>query len=89
MNPVNFPESNARFGPPSDLTEEQCKTIFAFMSEVTGGSVDGANMVVTAWKPTPEELEELNAGNPVFLSCLGGLPPHYLTTNFQNATNPA
>jgi hypothetical protein len=47
------------------------------------------NMVVVAWKPTAEELAALNAGAPVFLTTLGGLPPHFITTDFAAATTPS
>lgn len=33
------------------------------------------NAMVTAWKPTAEELERLNAGEPVLLSILGNVWP--------------
>jgi hypothetical protein len=89
MTPTDFEGSNAKFGPPSDLEETQCGTIPAFVSKVQRGSCEGAALVVTAWKPTPDELRQLNDGNPVFLSCLGGLPPHFLTTNLAEACNPA
>lgn len=87
MNPVNFPESNSRFGPPSDLVESQCKTIFAFKGQLTKGSIDGSQVVVTAWKPEPWEIERLKNGGSIFLTCIGGLPPHCITTSFEEATN--
>lgn len=90
MTPTNFPESNARYGPPADLEENQCHTFYAWHGVVgSGSSCEGAKLVVTAWQPSPEELAEINAGKPIFLSCLGGLPPHFLTTDFKTATEPA
>lgn len=88
MTPIQFPEANATFAPPPDLDESQCMTIHAYVGETQGGTVDGANMVVTAWKPSEHELEMLNAGAPVYLTVLGGLPPHMITTSFAQATNP-
>jgi hypothetical protein len=89
MEPVHFPEVNAKFRAPSDLSEGQCKTIPSYTGTVNGGSLDGMTIVVTAWKPTEWELEQLNAGNPVFLTCIGGLPPHMMTTSFHHAIRPA
>ena len=89
MIPTDFPEANAKFGPPSDMAESQVKTIPAYVGQVSSGSVDGATLVVAAWKPTAEELKDLEAGKPVFISMLGGLAPHFLTTDFALATNPA
>ena len=89
MNPINFPEANARFGPPAGVAESQVMTIHAFAGKVAGGSNDGETVVVTAWLPTPEELAVLNSGKPLFISFLGGLPPHFPTVDFQQATHPA
>lgn len=88
MIPVDFPEANVLFGPPEGLDESQCMTITAFSGKVAGGSVDGANITVTAWKPSAEELEALKNGSPIFISFIGGLPPHFLTTVFQSAIKP-
>lgn len=89
MMPVHFPEANARFLPPPDMDAAQCETVEAFMGPVRGGSLDGARMVVTAWKPTDVELALLQAGHPIFLTFIGGLPPHYVSLDFQTATHPA
>lgn len=89
MTPVTFPQANARFGPPSDLAESQCMTIHAYQGKVERGSVEGSPIVVTAWKPSPQELNAMIEGSPIFLSFLGGLPPHFVTTDFQQATHPA
>lgn len=89
MTPVKFPQANVTFGPPEDLEESQCKSIPAYVGEVKAGSVDGASMVVVAWKPSEAEMAELNAGGYVYLQCLGGLPPHYVATSFEHAINVA
>lgn len=87
MNPIKFEQSNALYGPPKDLTDSQCSTIYAYNGNVNGGSVDGINIVITAWKPTAQELEALNQGGPVFITMIGGLAPHYISTSFTDATN--
>lgn len=89
MTPITFPEANASFKAPSDLHENQVATIMAYFGPIPGGSMDGEKMVVVAWKPSPDELAALNSGAPVFLTTLGGLPPHFITTDFASATNPA
>lgn len=39
-------------------------------------SVTGQGLIVqSVWKPTPEELEQLNAGGAVVVSIFGGQPP--------------
>lgn len=87
MNPIHFAEANAKFGPPEGFEESQVQTIWACRRVTTGGGCDGALQVVTAWMPTPEELKQLNEGKPVFLSFMGGLPPHYVSTSFESVTN--
>lgn len=88
MECVHFPEANRRFVAPSDLAESQCQTAVGYVGIISGGSVDGSTVVVVAWKPSLEELNRLIEGAPIFLTCMGGLPPHFLTTDFHNATHP-
>lgn len=68
------------------MSEEQVKTIPGYIGELQGGNLDGGCVIVVAWKPTPDELIDLAQGKPVFLSCIGGLPPHFLSTSFEAAT---
>lgn len=90
MTPAPFPEANTRFGPPQDLTDAQCLPVMAYVGQVRGGSVDGYPVIVTAWRPDARELEVLKAGGAVYLSFASdGLPPHFLTTSFEEATHPA
>jgi len=77
------------FKSPPDLHESQVMPIRAYSGMVRGGSLDGCNIVVTAWKPTPAELKALNMGQPLFLSCIGGLPPHFPSVDFDLAIAPA
>lgn len=71
------------------MHENQVATIHAYSTEAAQGSCDGTPMVVTAWKPTAQEMADIASGTVVFLTCLGGLPPHFLTTRFEQAINPA
>ena len=87
MNPVAFQEANTTFGPPVGMDESQVAPIPAFVGVIAGGNLDGALLTVVAWKPTEEELKELNAGGSAFLSTINGLPPHYITTSFLDAVN--
>lgn len=88
MIPIKFPEANTTFGPPSDLEESQCMSIQAHVARVHGGSVDGATVVVVAWKPDAHDIHMLEAGHPIYISMMGGLVPHFLTTRFQDAIKP-
>ena len=88
MNPCNFLEANAKFGPPPGLEESQVRSIDVYQGVVRGGSCDGSIMIITAWVPSAEDIQRMAAGHPIFLTCLGGLPPHFLSTDFQIASNP-
>lgn len=75
-------------GHPPWLTDGQCASIRAWEGRAGGGSLDGALIVVTAWKPDARELAAMAAGAQVFLAFVGGLPPHLATTSFEEATHP-
>lgn len=89
MTPIDFPGTNCTYGPPADMAEEQVRSIRARVADIRGGSCDGLKMVIVAHMPTPEELEQIKAGNPIFITMVGGLSPHFLTTNLSDASNPA
>lgn len=89
MNPSEFPQSNCHYGPPDGLSESQVATVKAYVGQIKSGSCDGFKIVVVAWRPSAEELADIASGAPIFLSCIGGLPPHFLSTNFETAINPA
>jgi len=89
MTPCSFPQANTVYGPPEDLDESQCQRIPAYQGQVQGGSVDGAAFVVVAWLPEAVDLERLAAGQPIYLSMMGGLAPHFITTTFNEACSPS
>lgn len=95
MTPAKFPESNAVFGPPADMTEEQVRTIpayrgqFAWQGEFEKGSCDGAPCVVVAYQLTKEEIEVLANGGLLYFTMMGGLAPHFPSLSFDAATHPA
>jgi len=82
MSPAEFPEANQVFGPPQGMDVNQVMPIKAFVGQILGGSCDGMQMVVVAWRPEPEDLVALNDGALVYLAVIGGLPPHAVTTTF-------
>jgi len=87
--PAKFDQSNQVLIPPGEFDENQCKPIHACVGKAVGGSCDGARVVITAWKPTDDELYDIMQGNPIFLTCIGGLQPHFLSTSFEQAIRPA
>ncbi len=89
MEPAAFPECNTSFGPPPGMEETQVRAIPAYAGDVAGGSCDGNQCVVVAYRVTKEEAQVLADGGLLYLSVLGGLPPHFLSFSFRDATNPA
>lgn len=90
MTPVKFPEAMCVYGAPSDLDESQVMSMPAYRGVVgPGSSVDGAKQIVVAWSPLPEEIELIAQGKPIFISFLSdGLPPHFPSMSFHEATHP-
>lgn len=88
MTPIRFPEANCWFGPPPNLEESQVRTIHAYQGPAVG-SCDGMKVVIVAHMPTDEDRQRIAEGGPIFITQLGGLAPHFLTTNFAEANNPA
>lgn len=84
MIPSDFDESNMTFRSPEDL-EGSCLEIKGYVGEVQGGIFDGSPQMIVAWMPTEEEFDLINEGCPIFLSVIGGLPPHRLCVSFEEA----
>lgn len=70
MNPIRFAQADKVFHAPPGM--DNCCDIHAAVVQWSGGQTS----VLTAWRPTPEELVRLNLGEPVFLMVSGqGMPP--------------
>jgi hypothetical protein len=80
MNPVAF-EGSQEIGKPKSMTDEQCFSIAA-MHGIDG---NGFPYFLTAWKPSYEDLQALNRGEPVYVKTIStGLPPMCLFTVDEN-----
>lgn len=88
MTPAQPPVANKFYTAPESMEESQVGSIHAFESVVpSGNNLEGSPFVVTAWKPSPDELRRLNEGGPVYLTYMGGgLAPHFLSASFAEAT---
>jgi hypothetical protein len=100
MYPVEF-EGSVEIQKPENMTDEECMSIWAkygfgklkqiidakgYMPHVAAGiDVDGYSYYLTAWKPSYEDLQALNRGEPVYVKTLSkGLPPMALFTLDEN-----
>lgn len=85
MLPVDFVGSNIVMNRPSDMTDEQCGSVYARRD------VDENNFpyIVTAWMPSKEDLEAVSAGRPIYIAQYGqGMQPMSVwTTDENNETN--
>lgn len=78
MIPASFPESNIALSRPKDMTDEQCSPLCVFKGE----DVEGTPVIISLWKLTKEELEEINKTGRVWLCIYGrGMPPVALGTS--------
>lgn len=69
--PASFPESNRVLEKPPDMTADQCEALS--IADVT--YADGTPGVISCWKLTREELEEINRTGRVWLIVLGHTMP--------------
>lgn len=72
MFPTNFEESNLVLSKPPDMSHEQCDPLSVWRGE----QADGNTVVISCWKLTPEELEEVNKTGRIWLRIWGiTMPP--------------
>lgn len=70
MFPTSFNESNHSLSPPLGMTEDQCESLATFQN---------GELVVSCWKPTEEELQEIIRTKRVWLIIWGRtMPPAYV-----------
>ena len=78
MIPSAFDEENCILDPPRGMSNEDCLS----MSVWVGPLADGSPAVISCWKVTAEELEEIKRTGRVWLMVLGsGSPPMYITAS--------
>lgn len=74
MIPCSFPESNGYYDRPENMPE--CEVLSTF----TGKDLGGQLVVISCWKPTKEELEEINNTGRIWVWHFGTpLQPHAVT----------
>lgn len=74
MEPVKFDGANKIYKAPEGWDEEKdgvCGELYVF----EGSDKFGHTVIVSAWKPTQEELKKLNEGEPLYLQILMPVQP--------------
>ena len=74
--PTDFHGSNAVLDRPPTMTDDECEAINVFL----GTNENGLPAVVSCWKVTMEELEEINKTGRIWLVIMGAtMPPSAIT----------
>jgi hypothetical protein len=80
MVPTSFDEANCVLDKPPDMSYEECECLSVFR----GKTEEDMPVVISCWKATKEELEQINKtgrvrlvvyGGTMFPATLSGLPP--------------
>lgn len=72
MFPCSFDEVNTILDKPDNMTYEQCQAVTAFK----GTMRSGIPVIITCWKPSKRELNEISRTGRVWvLSCGDCVPP--------------
>jgi hypothetical protein len=90
MLPTTFKESNFTFLKPADMTDEQCSSLPVWRGP-TAPDETGAQfpVIISCWKFSPEDLEEIQKTGHIWLSITGnGMPPVALFTEHPFAPQP-
>ena len=73
MDPTTHPSNTRRLGVPKDWDQSKGSCV---PLEITDSMLCGVPCVVSFWRPTPHELEQLGAGASVSLWIAGtSMPP--------------
>lgn len=69
--PSGFPESNVVLNKPADMGYDQCSPLSVLRMQLADRQI----VVISCWKLTHEELEEINRTGRVWLTVLGTTMP--------------
>lgn len=81
MMPIDFEGSNLTLVKPSNMTDEQCASLYAYK----GIDNDGFPFILTVWQPSKEDIEAVIAGRPICIKTVGEtFPPMAVYTTDEN-----
>lgn len=81
MLPIDFLGTNITFTKPAGWKDEDCSDLQAFL----GIGEDGNHFVLTAWKPSKEDIDAINRGEPIYMKTTGaGFIPTFMFTLNEN-----
>jgi len=77
MIPIEFEQCNFTFTKPEGMTDEECFSLPVFK----GKDAAGYPVIISCWKFSKEDLEEIQRTGCVYLTiCSQGMPPVSLQT---------
>jgi hypothetical protein len=77
MLPTDFEQRNFVYQKPANMTDEECMDLPVFR----GVTPDGWPCIISKWKLSKEDLEEIQKTGAIYLSITGyGMPPVLLFT---------
>lgn len=79
MVPTSFEESNDVLGKPPSMSDDECSCLSILRVE----NNNGLPMVISCWKMTKEELEEVNRTGRVWLGVCGVTMPPVIVTGIK------
>jgi len=85
--PTQFPQSNFVFKKPSNMTDEECFELPVCKTN----DIAGLPVIVTCWRLSKEDLEEINKSGVVWVQIVGhGMPPIsvYTENPFESTPTP-
>lgn len=85
MLAIDFEGTNIEFVKPSNMTDEQCSAIRAYIGR---DSTDGFDFILLAFQPNKEDLEAFNAGRPLMMKIWGCAMPPLLPFTYDENFNP-
>lgn len=82
MLPVDFPQRNFVYTKPKDWTDEQCSDLPVWKGDAPIDDKGNTSpTIISCWKLSKEDIEEIQRTGVVFLSISGtGMPPVSLFT---------
>lgn len=77
MVPCSFDESNHVLGAPRSMAHDECEPLSVCLAKQSNS---GQDVVISCWKFTPEELEQVQKTGRIWLGVFGEtMPPVWLT----------
>lgn len=81
MLPTNFEQANKCYTKPESWTDDQCMDLTAWQGPVTDKEGNTLQAVISCWKLSYEDLQEIQKTGVIWLSIRGhGMPPVSLFT---------